>query len=76
MKIRPHVDLGAAFERLKESLAEVENRRKEQESYGYAYGYGYLSAAIKSHIFECTGIDLYEKPKPEIDKDDLKHVNI
>ena len=48
MKILTHVDLGKAFESLKETVIEVEKKLKNDGDYPAAYGR--LSAAAEYHI--------------------------
>lgn len=76
-KILDNVDLGRAFEQLKESLSRAEKGKAEAGEYGYAYAYGVLSSAIKFHIMACTGENLLQPPNiPAADPNDLKEVNI
>jgi len=48
MKILTHVDLGKAFESLKETIIDVEKKLKSDGNYPAAYGR--LSAAAEYHI--------------------------
>jgi len=63
MKILTHVDLGKAFESLKNSLIEVEKEVKEdmptmlETGQKYARAYGRLSAACQVHIASNTDTD-------------------
>jgi len=56
MKILPYVDLGKAFESLKNSLIEIEKEATEDKEtilasgQKYAKAYGRLSAAVEWHI--------------------------
>lgn len=60
MKILTHVDLGKAFESLKNTLIEIEKDTKEQKEtvldtgLKYAGAYGRLSAAVLFHIANNT----------------------
>jgi len=63
MKILPHVDLGKAFESLKNKLIEVEKEVKEdmptmlETGQKYAKAYGRLSAVVQGHISANTDTD-------------------
>lgn len=63
MKILPYVDLGKAFESLKNSLIEIEKEAKEDKptmletGQKYARAYGRLSAACQVHIAANTDTD-------------------
>jgi len=63
MKILPYVDLGKAFESLKNSLIEIEKEAKEDKptmletGQKYARAYGRLSAVVQGHISANTDTD-------------------
>jgi hypothetical protein len=77
MKINKHVDLGAAFERLKLTLQKAEaykERTDLQSNLAYAGAYGMLSQSVTNFIFLNTEGESLDDIRGT--NDDLKDIQV
>lgn len=51
MKVKQGVDLGKAFDKLKETLIETENVAHGEDKYRYPFAYGRLASAVQCFLF-------------------------
>lgn len=51
MKVKQGVDLGKAFDKLKDILIETNNTVKDGSGEKYAYNFGRLSSAVQCFLF-------------------------
>lgn len=77
MKLRQHVNLGAAFEKLKEALQRAEKYKNDPENeFGYAGAYGTLAGHVETFLFLSTEETMDEIRGKKTDPDDLKDVEV
>jgi len=78
MKLRQNVNLGAAFDRLKDALREADKYRDDPKNeFGYAGAYGILATHVHAFIYlntEGQTFDEIRKLETDKDPDDLKQV--
>lgn len=61
MKLNKNIDLGKAFEMLKDGLEFAEEKARTDEDYKYANAYGRLSSAVKTFLQLTTDHEPFPK---------------
>jgi len=75
MKLRKNVNLGAAFDRLKDALQRAEKYKDDPKNeFNYAGAYGTLAGNVETFLFLSTEETMDEIRGKKADPDDLKQV--
>ena len=70
MNIKPGVDLGKAFEELKNDLRKAEGKINPADPTSHAYAYGYLKGCLQVFLFQNTTVssirEIMTDPKDDV----------